>query len=158
MKKKTMTAITAKDNVITMNHFLMNALMVFDETRDIVEIVDNFAHFFAHESCGFCTPCRVGTTLVARMTSHLVAGKGTRRDLKDLARVANVMKGASHCGLGATAGNPVLHALEKFRPSFTKRLASLEVLPSFDIDEALAPAREATGREDAGAHILPEKP
>jgi [NiFe] hydrogenase diaphorase moiety large subunit len=40
------------------------AFMVFDETRDMVQVVDNFARFFAHESCGFCTPCRVGTTLV----------------------------------------------------------------------------------------------
>jgi len=133
------------------------AFMVFDASRDILEIVDNFARFFAHESCGFCTPCRVGTTLVKQMTNHLVSGKGTRRDVKDLARVCNVMARTSHCGLGTTAGNPVLHALEKFRPAFDQRLASLEVLPSFDLDEALAPAREATGREDSGAHLSSEE-
>lgn len=132
------------------------AFMVFDSSRDILAVLDNFARFFAHESCGFCTPCRVGTTLVKQMTGHLVAGKGTRRDLKDLSRVSNIMKTTSHCGLGATAGNPILHALEKFRPAFDHRLASLEFLPSFDVDEALAPAREATGREDAGAHLLEE--
>jgi [NiFe] hydrogenase diaphorase moiety large subunit len=43
------------------------AFMVFDDTRDILAVVDNFARFFAHESCGFCTPCRVGTTLAAQM-------------------------------------------------------------------------------------------
>ncbi len=129
------------------------AFMVFDESRDLVEIVDNFARFFAHESCGFCTPCRVGTTLQRQMTGHLVAGKGTRRDLKDLVRVATLMRASSHCGLGATAGNPVLHALERFRPSFERRLASLEIMPSFDLDESLAPAREITGREDAHAHL-----
>jgi len=134
------------------------AFMVFDETRDIVEVVDNFARFFAHESCGFCTPCRVGTTLMAQMTHRLATGKGTRRDIKDLARVAGVMRGASHCGLGATAGNPVVAGLDKFRPAFNRRLASLEVMPSFDLDEALAPAREATGREDARAHIPSVKP
>ena len=129
------------------------AFMVFDSSRDILAVIDNFARFFAHESCGFCTPCRVGTTLVKQMTGHLVAGRGTRRDVKELSKVCNVMRSTSHCGLGTTAGNPVLHALEKFRPSFDHRLASLEVLPSFDLDEALAPAREATGREDAGAHL-----
>jgi [NiFe] hydrogenase diaphorase moiety large subunit len=128
------------------------AFMVFDGSRNILEIVDNFSRFFAHESCGFCTPCRVGTTLVKQMTGHLIAGKGTPRDLKDLARVAGVMRVSSHCGLGTTAGNPVLHALEKFRASFDHHLASLDVLPCFDLDEALAPAREATGREDEGAH------
>jgi [NiFe] hydrogenase diaphorase moiety large subunit len=134
------------------------AFMVFDGSRDILAVVDNFARFFAHESCGFCTPCRVGTTLVKRMTGHLVSGKGTRRDVKDLERVCTVMARASHCGLGTTAGNPVLHALEKFRPAFDQRLGSLEVLPSFDLDEALAPAREATGREDHGAHFHEEEP
>ncbi|MBI2390330.1 MAG: NAD(P)H-dependent oxidoreductase subunit E [Deltaproteobacteria bacterium] len=132
------------------------AFMVFDASRDVLEIVDDFAHFFAHESCGFCTPCRVGTTLMAQMTARLVAGKGTRRDVKDLSRVAGAMKSASHCGLGATAGNPVLDALEKFRPSFDRRVASREVLPTFDLDEALAPAREVTAREDAGAHFPEE--
>lgn len=133
------------------------AFMVFDSSRRILQVIDNFARFFAHESCGFCTPCRVGTTLVKRMTGHLVAGKGTRRDLKDLARVCSIMKSTSHCGLGATAGNPMLHALEKFRPSFDHGLASHEVMPSFDLDEALAPAREATGRDDSGAHLREEE-
>lgn len=129
------------------------AFMVFDSSRDILAVVDNFTRFFAHESCGFCTPCRVGTTLVKQMTRHLVTGKGTRRDVKDLAVVCTAMRRSSHCGLGSTAGNPVLDALAKFRPAFDQRLASLEVLPSFDLDEALAPAREVTGREDMGAHL-----
>ena len=129
------------------------AFMVFDRTRDMVDVAHNFARFFAHESCGFCTPCRVGTTLVKHMMGRLAEGKGSRRDVKDLARIARLMKATSHCGLGATAGNPILDALEKFQPAFVHRLPSLEVLPSFDLDEALAPAREATGRDDAGAHL-----
>ena len=132
------------------------AFMVFDESRDILAVVDNFARFFAHESCGFCTPCRVGATLVRQVTRDLRAGRGTRRDVEDVLRVAAVMKSASHCGLGATAGNPVIQALEKFRPLFDQRLASTEVVPSFDLDAALAPAREATGRDDPGAHFLRE--
>ena len=132
------------------------ALIVFDESRDMLEIVEGFASFFAHESCGFCTPCRVGTTLVAQMMGRLCRGKGTRRDVKDLARVARQMKATSHCGLGQTAGNPVASALEKFRPSFDKAIVSHEYVPTFDLDEALAPAREVTGREDEGAHLWEE--
>ena len=70
------------------------AFMVFDSSRDMLAVIDNFARFFAHESCGFCTPCRVGTTLVKQMTGHLVAGKGTRRDVKDL--VAGVHRHEEH--------------------------------------------------------------
>jgi [NiFe] hydrogenase diaphorase moiety large subunit len=127
--------------------------MVFDESRDLLEVVENFTRFFAHESCGFCTPCRVGTTLAADMMKRIVAGKGSRRDMKDLKKVSLVMQATSHCGLGTTAANPVLDALAKFKPAFSKKLRSLEVLPTFDLDEALAPAREATARDDAGAHF-----
>ncbi|HQY63287.1 MAG TPA: NADH-ubiquinone oxidoreductase-F iron-sulfur binding region domain-containing protein [Polyangiaceae bacterium] len=129
------------------------AVMVFDTTRDPLAVVENFTRFFAHESCGFCTPCRVGTTLSAQMMERVVHGEGSRRDLKDLAKVSRLMRATSHCGLGTTAGNPVLDALEKFRPAFDTRLRSREVLPTFDLDASLAPAREVTARDDAGAHF-----
>jgi [NiFe] hydrogenase diaphorase moiety large subunit len=132
------------------------AFMVFDQSRDILSIVDNFTRFFAHESCGFCTPCRVGTTLNRQLIGRIAHGKGSRRDVKDLLRVSRLMKASSHCGLGHTAANPVFDALAKFRPSIDRRLASLEVLPAFDLDESLAPAREATARDDAGAHFEEE--
>jgi [NiFe] hydrogenase diaphorase moiety large subunit len=129
------------------------AFMVFNESRDLLRIVENFARFFAHESCGFCTPCRVGTTLNAELMGRIARGKGSSRDVKDLQRVSQVMKAASHCGLGATAPNVVLDALTKLRPAFESRLKSLDAVPSFDLDEALAPAREVTARDDAGAHF-----
>jgi [NiFe] hydrogenase diaphorase moiety large subunit len=134
------------------------AFMVFDGSRDMLAVVNNFTRFFAHESCGFCTPCRVGTTLNAQMMSRIVAGKGSRRDVKDLGRVAQLMKATSHCGLGTSAGNPVADALAKFRPAFDARLPSSAVVPTFDLDAALAPAREATGRDDAGAHFVEGEP
>jgi [NiFe] hydrogenase diaphorase moiety large subunit len=134
------------------------AFMVFDATRSMVEVAANFARFFAHESCGFCTPCRVGTTLMHRALERIVAGRGTRRDLKELKQIGAVMKTASHCGLGLTAANPVLDTLEQFRPAWERRLRSLDFLPSFDVDEALAPAREVTGRDDPAAHFEEEAP
>jgi [NiFe] hydrogenase diaphorase moiety large subunit len=134
------------------------AVMVFDESRDMLGVVENFTRFFAHESCGFCTPCRVGTTLAAQMVKRLASGNGSRRDIKDLAKVSSLMRTTSHCGLGTTAGNPATDALAKFRPAFDQRLRSLEVLPTFDLDEALAPAREATARDDSAAHLEEEGP
>jgi [NiFe] hydrogenase diaphorase moiety large subunit len=129
------------------------SLMVFDERRDMLEVVLNFARFFAHESCGFCTPCRVGTTLLARSVGALASGKGTRKDLKDALRVSRLLKDASHCGLGHGAANPMLDLHAKFRPTIEQRLSSLEIQPTFDLDEALAPARELTGRDDPLAHL-----
>lgn len=133
------------------------ALMVFDQRRDLLQVVENFTRFFAHESCGFCTPCRVGTTLNAQLITRITHGKGSRRDLEDLTRVSQLMKSASHCGLGTTAPNPILDALAKFRPLFQQRLRSLDALPTFDLEESLAPAREATARDDAGAHFTEEE-
>jgi [NiFe] hydrogenase diaphorase moiety large subunit len=133
------------------------ALTVFNGSRNMLTVVENFARFFAHESCGFCTPCRVGTTLCAQMMKRITSGRGSRRDVKGLLRVTRVMREASHCGLGASAGNPIESALEKFRPSFDKELRSLDMLPTFDLDESLAPAREATARDDVGAHFSQEE-
>ncbi len=129
------------------------AFMIFSAQRDLLEVVQNFAHFFAHESCGFCTPCRVGTTQLQRSLDAIAAGRGTRRDVKVALRLAKLMRETSHCGLGHTACNPFLALQEKFKPTLDRRLSSLEFLPTFDLDGALAPAREVTGRDDRLAHL-----
>ncbi|MDP1826956.1 MAG: NAD(P)H-dependent oxidoreductase subunit E [Archangium sp.] len=129
------------------------AFMVFGPQRDLLDVVVNFAHFFAHESCGFCTPCRAGTTLLKRSLDAIAADRGTRRDVKVALRLAKLMQQTSHCGLGHTAANPFLNLHGKFRPTLDRRLSSLDFLPTFDLDEALAPAREVTGRDDRLAHL-----
>ena len=129
------------------------ALMVFDCTRDMFEAAHNFAHFFAHESCGFCTPCRVGTQIVARLMDKIAEGRGSQYDIQELCKMHRLMRDTSHCGLGQSACNPVFDALAKFRPAYEKRLKSLDFAPAFDLDAALSQARQMTGREDAAAHL-----
>ncbi|MBN8476087.1 NAD(P)H-dependent oxidoreductase subunit E [Sulfuritalea sp.] len=133
------------------------AFMVFDETRDLFEVARNFAHFFAHESCGFCTPCRVGTTLVRNMMDKISRGQGSPYDINELFKLHRVMQGASHCGLGNSACNPVFDTLNKFRPAYERRLKSLDYEPAFDLDAALSQARQMTGRDDAAAHLSNEE-
>ncbi len=129
------------------------AFMVFDMRRDIFDVVRNFVHFFAHESCGFCTPCRVGTTLLARLMDKIASGHGTRYDINEIYQLNRVLQMTAHCGLGHSAANPLVHTLEKFRPAYERRLKSLEFEPAFDLDAALAEARQMTGRDDAAAHL-----
>jgi [NiFe] hydrogenase diaphorase moiety large subunit len=129
------------------------AFMVFDCTRDMFEVALNFAHFFAHESCGFCTPCRVGTQIVARLMDKLATGHGSPYDINELFKMHRLMQGASHCGLGNSACNPMFDTLNKFRPAYERRLKSLDFEPAFDLDAALSQARQMTGRDDAGAHL-----
>jgi [NiFe] hydrogenase diaphorase moiety large subunit len=133
------------------------AFMVFDDSRDLFEVARNFVHFFAHESCGFCTPCRVGTSMLKQTMDKIAAGHGTRHDLNEIENLDKVLQTSSHCGLGRSACNPVLHTLKRFRPAYENRLKSLDFEPAFDLDGALARARQMTGRDDAGEHLKAEE-
>jgi [NiFe] hydrogenase diaphorase moiety large subunit len=115
-----------------------------------------YAHFFAHESCGFCTPCRVGTALLRNVMDKLHASKGSQIDLDRIGRLNHLLQTASHCGLGHTACNPLLDTLKRFRPAYERRLMSRDFAPAFDLDGALERARAMTGRDDAGAHLRAE--
>jgi len=129
------------------------AFMVFDRSRDMFEVARNFAHFFAHESCGFCTPCRVGTELVVRQLDKLQRGYGSSADVQVLYELDKLMHGATHCGLGAAACNPLRDTIAKFRPSYEQHLKSLHFVAGFDMDAELSQARRVTGRNDSGAHL-----
>jgi [NiFe] hydrogenase diaphorase moiety large subunit len=132
------------------------AFMIFGGQRDLFEVARNFVHFFAHESCGFCTPCRVGTSLQREMVEKIAEGRGTRYEINELMRVRGLMRRMSHCGLGQMAGNAISDGWSKFRPAFERRLRPLEFAPAVDLDAAMAPARAVVGRDDAGAHLNAE--
>lgn len=129
------------------------AFMVFDSSRDMFAVARSFVHFFAHESCGFCTPCRVGTSLLKGYMDKLAGGHGAKMDLADIEWIERLLRNASHCGLGSSAPNPVRDTLLKFRPAYERRLKNLDFEPAFDLDAALAPARRITGRDDPGAYL-----
>jgi [NiFe] hydrogenase diaphorase moiety large subunit len=129
------------------------AFMVFDRSRDMFEVARNYAGFFAEESCGFCTPCRVGTALVVKSMDKLAAGRGSRHDVDLLCSIDKLMHGTTHCGLGGSACNALHDTIVKFRPAYERRLKSLHFEPAFDLDAELADARRVTGRDDAAAHL-----
>jgi len=129
------------------------AFMVFGRQRDLFDVARNFTHFFAHESCGFCTPCRVGTSLLKNHMDKLAAGKGSAYDLTQMRRLMHIMLSMSHCGLGHTAAKPVVETMEKFPDAYERRLKRLDFAPAFDLDRALGTARRITGRDDPWAHV-----
>ena len=129
------------------------AFMVFSRERDMFEVARNFSHFFAHESCGFCTPCRVGTSLLRNTMDKLAAGKGSAYDMHEMKNIMRILQDMSHCGLGHTAANPVVQTMEKFPDAYEKRLKKLDFEPAFDLDGALTTARLITGRDDEWAHL-----
>ncbi|MFO1406086.1 MAG: NAD(P)H-dependent oxidoreductase subunit E [Steroidobacteraceae bacterium] len=129
------------------------ALTVFDHTRDMFEVARAYVGFFAHESCGFCTPCRAGTSMLMHSMDKVRDGNGTRHDLREIERLNRVLQMSAHCGLGHTACNPVLDTLRRFRPMYERRLRRGDFAPAFDLDAALGRARQMTGRDDPGAHL-----
>lgn len=95
------------------------AVTVFDEQTSIVDVLYNICRFFAHESCGQCTPCREGTGWMFKMMDRIRRGLGRLEDLKILDEVAKnigIMPGTTICGLADGAGWPVKNAIAKFRP------------------------------------------
>lgn len=129
------------------------AFTVFDDSRDMFEVARGYSRFFAHESCGFCTPCRVGTELIVRRMDKLADGFGSAFDGRELRELEALLHGATHCGLGSTAANPLRDTLERFPAAYRRRLQQPHFVPAFDLDAELAPARRATGRDDEGAHL-----
>ncbi len=125
------------------------ALMVFGPERGVLEIASQFMQFFIHESCGYCTPCRVGNVLLKERLERILAGRGEPADLDYLQQLGESIKMASRCGLGQTSPNPILSTLENFRPAYEERLSDPVEgeHSSFDIHSALSTAQALTGRK-----------
>jgi len=94
------------------------AIMVLDETTDMVWLAENLLHFYRHESCGKCTPCREGTDWLYRLLHRMTQGQATEKDIPLLQSVANQINGKSLCAFGDAAATPVLTTLKWFRPEF----------------------------------------
>jgi NADH-quinone oxidoreductase subunit F len=95
------------------------AVVVMNEDRDLRQTLLELARFFAHESCGKCFPCQLGTQRQLEIIEAVAAREATNGDLDALRDVGFTMTNASICGLGMTAGAAVLSALEKFPKAFT---------------------------------------
>ena len=93
-------------------------LIVMDEDNCMVDIARFFLDFTVDESCGKCTPCRVGTRRLLEILDKIISGNGEMEDLDRLEELSNYIKSASLCGLGQTAPNPVLSTLRYFREEY----------------------------------------
>jgi NADH-quinone oxidoreductase subunit F len=103
------------------------AVIVFDDQTSIVDVLYNSCRFFAHESCGQCTPCREGTGWMMKMLDRMRHGRGRMEDLKILQEIADsigIIPGTTICGLADGAAWPVKNAISKFRPEFEEYIRS----------------------------------
>ncbi len=98
------------------------AITVFDKSRDIIDIVHRTLEFLAEESCGKCSPCREGTTVMTGILEKLSKGNGVEKDIKLLEELSNAMILSSMCGLGQAAPIPVMDSLKCFRDDYESRI------------------------------------
>ena len=98
------------------------SVIVMDETVDMVWAARKMIHFFKHESCGKCTPCREGTFWMQQILDRIYAGQGTEKDLQTLESVANQIKGKTLCALGEFSVSPVLSTIRHFPEEYRAKL------------------------------------
>ena len=107
------------DNLLAIGSMMgSGGLIVMDEDTCMVDLARFFLDFTVDESCGKCTPCRVGTRRLLEILDKIISGNGEMEDLDRLEELANYIKSASLCGLGQTAPNPVLSTMRYFRDEY----------------------------------------
>ncbi|MDT5148745.1 MAG: NADH-quinone oxidoreductase subunit, partial [Mycobacterium sp.] len=118
------------------------ALQIFDETTCVVRAVRRWTQFYAHESCGKCTPCREGTYWLAQIYERLESGTGHREDVDKLLDISDAIFGKSFCALGDGAASPVLSSIKYFRDEY---VAHLDGGCPFDPHASMLVAPEGVG-------------
>ena len=113
------------DNLIAIGSMMgSGGLIVMDEDTCMVDIAKFFLEFTVDESCGKCTPCRVGTKRLLELLNKITDGNGTMEDLDKIGELAEFIKANSLCGLGQTAPNPVLSTLRYFRDEYVEHIVN----------------------------------
>jgi NADH-quinone oxidoreductase subunit F len=91
------------------------AIIVIDHETPMLQVLAKVAKFYAHESCGQCTPCRLGTSWINKIVRRMVSGQGRKGDVDEIGRLASGIKGLTLCPLGDAAALPILALITKFR-------------------------------------------
>lgn len=106
------------------------AVVVFDESRDVIDFLYRTMEFLNEESCGKCTPCREGTEVMVEILGRMLKGDGVQEDIQILEDLSNAMMLSSLCGLGQTGAVPVLDTLKYFKNDFETRISQSVFLRS----------------------------
>ncbi len=101
-------------------------VIVLDESTDMVRFLYRTMKFYAHESCGWCIPCREGTAWLQKITARVDAGVGVPKDLDMVDQLAQSMFGRTFCALGDAAAMPAMSIIRKFRAEFDERIRSTQ--------------------------------
>lgn len=107
------------DNLVAKGSMMgSGGAIVMDEDNCMVDVAKFYMEFICDESCGKCTPCRIGTRRMLEILTKITEGKGTLEDLDKLEEISNLIKNGSLCALGQTASNPVMSTMKHFRDEY----------------------------------------
>ncbi len=125
------------------------SIIIFNRARNKLEIAGRYLDFFIVESCGHCTPCRVGLILLRNMVRKVVSGAGEPSDLEEMRRLSRIIIETSRCGLGQAAPNPVLGALENFAELYSDLVSERKpgLRSTFNLSNAVVDAELSVGRQ-----------
>ncbi len=98
------------------------AIIVIDTGTSMLDVLKVITKFYSHESCGQCTPCRIGTSWINKIVNRMVEGKGSKKDIDNIVRLASNILGHTLCPLGDAAAMPILSIAKKFRKELESRL------------------------------------
>ena len=111
------------DNLVALGSMMgSGGAIVMDEDNCMVNIAKFYMEFICDESCGKCTPCRIGTKRMLEILNRIVDGKGTMEDLEALKELAAAVKSNSLCGLGQTSANPILSTMANFMDEYVEHI------------------------------------
>jgi NADH-quinone oxidoreductase subunit F len=98
------------------------AIIVIDTGTSMLDVLKAVTKFYSHESCGQCTPCRIGTSWINKIVKRIAEGKGSKKDFDEIVRLASNILGNTLCPLGDAAAMPILSITKKFRKELESRL------------------------------------
>jgi NADH-quinone oxidoreductase subunit F len=98
------------------------AIVVMDDSTDMVEVARRTMAFFVHESCGHCTPCRVGSAQILQILERLAVGQGRRGDLAKIENLTSIIPDNTFCPMGTAMVDPVASSLRLFRDEYEARI------------------------------------
>ena len=123
------------------------SMIVIGKNRDILkDVVLNFMHFFADESCGSCVTCRSFNMILKKQMEKIVDGHGIRKDIDNMLEWSEILRKTTRCGLGQTSSNPVTTTIRNFRELYDARVKDTDYQSDFDMHKAVVESCEVVGR------------
>lgn len=123
------------------------SMIVIGNHRDLLEeVVLNFMHFFADESCGSCVTCRSFNMILKNSIEKIVEGHGIKKDIDDMLAWSEILRKTTRCGLGQTSSNPITSTIKNFKSLYDLRVKDTDYQSDFDMQKAVLESCEVVGR------------